>query len=61
MVRIGLSPVSAPGVPPRRWTPDNCGLFPDICAKAENGFVAAEICFIGPAGRNIDENNSMIS
>jgi hypothetical protein len=41
--------------------PDNRGLFPDICAKAENGFVAAEICFVGQPGRNIRANNPMIS
>jgi hypothetical protein len=38
MVRIDLSPVSAPASPPSRWQPDNRGLFPDICAKSRKWF-----------------------
>jgi hypothetical protein len=33
--------------------PDSRRLFPDICAKTENGFVARPNCFVGAIRRNI--------
>ena len=48
---------------PRRvcWRLDNGLLFPDICAQAENGFVALENCFVGRARRNIRTKRPTIS
>jgi hypothetical protein len=31
---------------------DNHAVFPDVCAKAENGFVGPENCFVVAAGRH---------
>ena len=38
---------------PFQWVTDNQRLFPDVCSKAENGFVIQENCFVGTGGRNI--------
>jgi hypothetical protein len=39
---------------------DNHPLFPDVCAKAGNGFVGQEICFVAKAGGNNVAKSSMI-
>jgi hypothetical protein len=38
--------------PALRWQVDNQTLFPDVCAEAQNGFVALENCFVARARRN---------
>jgi hypothetical protein len=40
---------------------DNHRLFPDICAKKENGFVAQENCFVSPGRRNNGRKSSINS
>ena len=50
-----------PAAPAVSLPRDNRRLFPDICAKTENGFVAQENCFVGPAGRNNGRKSSMNS
>jgi hypothetical protein len=40
---------------------DNHAAFPEFCAKAKNGFVAPENCFVVRAGRNNPSKNPMIS
>jgi hypothetical protein len=50
-----------PASPPFCLQSDTQRLFPDICAKGENGFIAGENCFVGRSGRNIGDKNPMIS
>jgi hypothetical protein len=46
--------------PPFSLTVVNQGLFPDVCAKAQNGFIPREICFVARARRNNSLKTSMI-
>jgi hypothetical protein len=39
----------------------NQRLFPDVCAKAQNGFIPREYCFVARARRNNSLKISMIS
>jgi hypothetical protein len=49
---LTVSPVVGPALPAVSLSPVNAMLFPYICAKTENGFVAQGNCFVGCAGRN---------
>ena len=53
IVRIGWSPVRAEALCAVSLVTDNQWLFPDVCSKTENGFVAWENCFVGTRRRNI--------
>jgi hypothetical protein len=44
-----------------RCQTDNQGLFPHLCAKAGNGFIARENCFVARVGRNNCLKSSMTS
>jgi hypothetical protein len=44
-----------------RCQTDNQGLFPGVCAKAGNGFITRENCFVARAGRNNSLRSSMTS
>jgi hypothetical protein len=48
-----LSPVQAEALCAVSLVTDNQWLFPDVCSKTENGFVAWENCFVGTKRRNI--------
>jgi hypothetical protein len=52
IVRIYVSGLKSRARCAFRWQLDSQSLFPDICSKTENGFVAAEICFIETSRRN---------
>jgi hypothetical protein len=59
---LTVSGVFAAGAARRFRCPiGNRVVFPDVCAKAENGFVGQENCVVAAAGRNNLPKNSMIS